>query len=162
MAQSFGEAAHQPFGVVLEVVVPNESQDGADLAAEIAPLAAAVQESGLQPNGVYMLPANHISNSAVSDYALPPEAAGPPGVSAYAPDAPGPRYDHVDFEALYAAGREAFGPHVMLVSTHAPAHNSSRRCGSHSGRCPAPDDTALPLDIASCIVWGRVGARRPR
>ena len=57
-----------------------------------------------------MLPANHISNSAVSNYALPPEAAGPPGISAYAPDAVGPRYDYVDFDALYSVGREAFGP----------------------------------------------------
>jgi len=57
-----------------------------------------------------MLPANHISNSAVINYALPPEAAGPPGVSAYAPDAPGPRYDHVDFDALYSVGKAAFGP----------------------------------------------------
>ena len=57
-----------------------------------------------------MLPANHISNSAVKNYALPPEAAGPPGVSAYAPNAPGPRYDHVDFDALYSVGKAAFGP----------------------------------------------------
>jgi hypothetical protein len=73
---------------MVQVVVPNESKELVGeaskqaLEAEVAPLAAALQRSGLQPDAVYMLPANHISNSAVSNYALPPEAAGPPGISA--------------------------------------------------------------------------------
>ena len=81
-------ALHCAAWCVVQVVVPNESKElvgGASkqaLEAEVAPLAAALQRSGLQPDAVYMLPANHISNSAVSNYALPPEAAGPPGISA--------------------------------------------------------------------------------
>jgi hypothetical protein len=73
---------------MVQVVVPNESKELVGeaskqaLEAEVAPLAAALQRSGLQPDAVYMLPANHISNSAVSNYALPPVAAGPPGISA--------------------------------------------------------------------------------
>ena len=81
-------ALHCAAWCVMQVVVPNESKELVGeaskqaLEAEVAPLAAALQRSGLQPDAVYMLPANHISNSAVSNYALPPEAAGPPGISA--------------------------------------------------------------------------------
>ena len=83
----------------------------------MGPRACRLRKSGLQPDAVFMLPANHISNSAVKNYALPPEAAGPPGVSAYAPDAPGPRYDHVDFDAMYSVAREVFGPVCFAVTT---------------------------------------------
>ena len=88
--------------------------------------ACRLRESGLQPDAVFMLPANHISNSAVNNYALPPEAAGPPGVSAYAPDAAGPRYDHVDFDALYSVGRAAFGPVSLLCCR--PRERSRTEC----------------------------------
>jgi hypothetical protein len=64
---------------VLELVVPNTSpMDAACLGAELAALAAAVRDAGLRPWAVSLLPANHMGNSAVADYALPPAAAGPP------------------------------------------------------------------------------------
>ena len=105
--------------------------------------------------GVFLLPSNQVSNSAVTDYALPPEAAGPPTSTR--------RYDHCDFDALYeaglsmlaAAGKQKGSSSVVpvLIGGSGTAFTELNRRGPKSDHGEHPARSVLISFVRSFFVY---------